>query len=325
MSALITESEIVDLFGRAPTDFDVSHIGDFSNQVSLLQITWPDTTTTRHVVKTPRADGRPSGLTRERRFYELHAAGFAHVPGYRGWIDSIDGLVIDWVDGLQHFSFREGPTATHEHDAVQALAQLHGRPVAVVDLPTFADIAMVESMVNEYEVAWSACREMFGGFYAPFDPLGQALAQGLVETLSIVGDRQHLLHGDAHLENLPALDAGGVCLLDWEDPMIGSFGIDLADMLVMSYPIAARRAREREIVTRYAQLLGVDAAIAWREYQRGIVQRIVRTVRQAHVNPTWATTSLPWVYERCATAAMDHVSSWTRWLQAEPASPQKGG
>lgn len=113
-----------------------------------------------------------------------------------------------------------------------------------------------------------------------------------------------LLHGDAHGENMPVRSGGGVCVLDWQDPTLGNPGLDVADYLVMSYPIALRRKVARRLVARHAELLDIEFD-AWTSYRLGTLQRVARVTGSAGEFPDWARSSLPRVFERCAVAAMD--------------------
>lgn len=135
--------------------------------------------------------------------------------------------------------------------------------------------------------------------------MGDRLVGKLFGALSPLQAPRCVLHGDAHGENLPARRSGGICMLDWQDRSLGSRGIDLADFLVMSFPVGRRATLQSAFIAQHARLFARPGYDATLDDRRGTLQRLARVVIGAHEFPGWAATSLPWVFARCASGVLD--------------------
>jgi aminoglycoside phosphotransferase (APT) family kinase protein len=194
----------------------------------------------------------------------------------------------------------------HAIAAATALAQLHR--LALDDCPPLPtlDAQHIDALCRDYAAAWQMRRAALHGLYPEFTALGERLVDRLGELLAPLSAHAALLHGDAHAENLPARRSGGIAMLDWQNPCLGNPGSDLADLLVMSYPVARRRAVEASLIDRHATLLAWPHYQRWAAYRAGVLHRLVRVVRIAAQSPDWP--SLSWVFRRCAAAALDAVA-----------------
>jgi aminoglycoside phosphotransferase (APT) family kinase protein len=118
-----------------------------------------------------------------------------------------------------------------------------------------------------------------------------------------------LVHGDAHLENLPLLpDGSDVLFLDWADVCTAPPSHDLAFFVVMSLPIEKRRGVERELIARHADAVGAFGADPIAAYRWGVLIRAARIVAIALVRPVedmLASAGLRLVAKRSLTAAAD--------------------
>lgn len=283
-------------------------IGRFSTEIWRL---WIDVGGENRTFALKRAvnPAQSTQVANERAFFtaaEVIPELGAWLPRYFGYIPQLDGLLLGWVDGLAPFDWRAGPEPRQANAAMIALAALHNL-TPPPGIPRF-DETRLHNEAGEYDRAWPAVAETLCGYCAANESaavrqLGNRLSGRVVHALAPMTRYVSLLHGDVHGENLPARGEG-ICMLDWADAMVGDPGTDLADFIVMSYPPVTRREVEHNLLRGYAAAapatIEVDAAC-----RRGVLQRFVRTVRQAAVNPGWGATSLPWIFRRCALAALD--------------------
>ena len=248
-------------------------------------------------------------LDLEASFYERLAAKLpVRTPEWIG--RTKHGLVLAEIEGLRAFDFERGPEPGHAEQAIEALAALHAATWEtkhdVEWVPRLSDPALRLAWQADYDTVWRQRRAQLDAIYPAFTPIGDALMGRLAETLAPLAYPCALLHGDAHGENL-ALDADGhVVFLDWESPRLGSPAFDVAVFTTMSYPIRVRRKVEPALVERHLRALGphsVDWADPWTDYRRAVLRRAARIVELGAQGPFPA---LPWVFERCATAAVDH-------------------
>lgn len=301
----VTPQALSDALGTPVSDFEATLLGRFSCELWRLDVTLASGARRDVVLKRPKPEPGREPMDAERRFYERYGRELESSPRYLGYVPDVDGILLEFVDGLEHFDWRTGPGERHEEASIEALAALHRVDPGNIDwLPRF-DAQRVERMAREYDIAWKARREMLLEFCPQFAATGDHLVGRLADALARLDRPRCLLHGDAHGENMPARLNGGVCVLDWQDPMLGSPGVDVADYLLMSYPIADRRRTRVSFIDRHAALLARDDYDPIEGFRLGALQRVVRTTRSAHAFPDWSNSSLPWVFERCATGALD--------------------
>ncbi len=228
-------------------------------------------------------------------------------------------LLLEDVPGLRHFSFRRGPDPEHARLGLEELARLHAhwwdRVGEVSGVPRLADPEVRATFATSYDEGWRFARGFYADAVPAFLPIGDALVGRLAESLLPLAEPATLLHGDAHAENLPlmvrpGMDTG-VCTLDWAGARLGHASFDVAVFVVMSFPVAARRERERELVVLHAdatRAAGVaDWADPWGDYRLGVLRRAARIVEIA---PGWPQDDVGkgafrMVAERCAKAAAD--------------------
>jgi aminoglycoside phosphotransferase (APT) family kinase protein len=115
-----------------------------------------------------------------------------------------------------------------------------------------------------------------------------------------------LVHGDPHLGNL-FVDGDRTGFLDWA--MIGhSPGLrDVAYVLCNSIPPEVRAAEERELVTRYASQVGLDADEAWQQYRLFAVYSWVAAASTAGMGAKWQPLHVGLGGTVRATAACEHL------------------
>jgi hypothetical protein len=115
-----------------------------------------------------------------------------------------------------------------------------------------------------------------------------------------------LVHGDPHLGNL-FVDGDRTGFLDWA--MIGhSSGLrDVAYVLCNSIPPDVRAAEERELVTRYAAHVGIDADDAWQQYRLFAVYSWVAAASTAGMGAKWQPLHVGLGGTMRATAACEHL------------------
>ena len=288
-----------------------SFIGAFSCELWRLDVRYGDRAgPTPLVLKRPKQEPGRDPLTLERKFYQHFASRISAVPKYFGYLAEEDGVLLEFVHGLEHFDWMSGPGETHAEDSLVALAELHNTHTVGMadDNDNYDDVGIprfdAQVRADAFDQGWARVRDLLVGYYPQFAPVGDALVGRLSQALRPLATPECLLHGDAHGENIPVRPGGGVCLLDWQDPALGNPGLDVADYLVMSYPVAVRRTVAQRMVERHAELLDIEFD-AWTSYRIGTLQRVARVTASAGQFPDWANSSLPWVFERCAAAAID--------------------
>ena len=312
------------------TGVEVEKIGTFSTEVWRLRLRYdgeaagaPDTL----VLKRPAPGREPRSFEAfgdEILVYrELLEGTPVRAPRFfHGAADDAGGalLLLEDVPGLLPFSFRDGPGEEHARLGLEQLACLHahwwGRVGDVAGVPRLADPGVRASFGRSYDAGWAFARGFYQDAVPAFVPIGDRLVGRLAESLRPLAEPATLLHGDAHAENLPLMerpDTGtGVCMLDWAGARLGHASFDVAVFVVMSFPVEARRIRERSLVALHAEAaraLGVECwPDPWADYRLGVLRRAARIVEIA---PGW-----PWsdpvsqrafrmVAERCAQAAAD--------------------
>jgi aminoglycoside phosphotransferase (APT) family kinase protein len=290
--------------------FDYEKVGRFSSDVWRVRPVGGrgphGTLIVKQLCQPPRTG---ESLDLEAAFYERLAAKLpVQTPGWIG--RTARGLVVTEVEGLRAFDFERGPEPGHAERAIDALAVLHAATWEMKQdvewVPRVGDPTLRLAWQADYDTVWRQRRAELDAICPAFTPIGDALVGRLAETLAPLAYPRVLLHGDAHGENLP-LDADGhVVFLDWESPRLGSPAFDVAVFTTMSYPVRTRRKVEQALVERHLRALGphsVDWVDPWTDYRRAVLRRAARIVELGAQGPFPA---LPWVFERCATAAADH-------------------
>ena len=278
-------------------------VGQFSNAIHRINVQTdpPNVFSRALIVKSPRPGrrDRDPGFGRELRFYsQLSSRVPVHVPRFV-FGDADAQLLVLEETGYREISFRGGATPEHLEVAVDAMARLHRwglqRSLPGWLVPTSLPLAQ----------AWRAGREGLGGLVPEFVAVGDALA----DQLPAGPQATTLVHGDAHLENLPLLpDARDVLFLDWADVCAAPPSHDLAFFVVMSLPIEKRRCVERELIARHADAVGDVGAGPVAAYRWGVLIRAARIVAIALVRPVeemLASAGLRLVAKRSLTAAAD--------------------
>jgi aminoglycoside phosphotransferase (APT) family kinase protein len=289
--------------GSAVRGCRASLIGRFSCELWHLDVQTEDGRRQQLALKRPLQMPGRNSLALERHFYQRCGTQLAVVPRYFGSLPRIDAILLEYLADLVPFDWQRGPDDTHLAAAIAALVQLHRLPLANADwLPRF-DTARIAAMQRDYTQAWHMRRVALSGLYPPFARLGDWLANNLVMSLAPLATCSVLLHGDAHAENLAVRTSGSVAMLDWQDPALGNPGSDLADLIVMSHPVTRRREIEAAMIDRHAEQFGRTGYDRQAGYRAGVLHRVARIVRIAGHHPNWS--SLPWLFERCAAAAVD--------------------
>ena len=304
-SLSVTAQVLGRALGNAVAGVESTLIGRFTCELWRLDVTFTGGDRQAVVLKRPKQEPNRDSMASERRFYERYSAALDSAPRYLGYIEEVDGILLEFVDRLVPFDWWAGPTEQHAEDSIAALAALHRVDPGVVDwLPRF-DAERVGRIADQYDEAWPARRKMLLSFCPGYAATGDHLVGRAGAALNQLEKPRCLLHGDAHGENIPARRGGGVCMLDWQDPVLGNPGVDVADYLLMSYDIDDRCRLQDAFIAQHAALFARQGYDAGFSFRLGVLQRVVRTVCSAHVFPDWANSSLPWVFKRCATGAVD--------------------
>ncbi len=120
-----------------------------------------------------------------------------------------------------------------------------------------------------------------------------------------------LVHGDPHLGNLfvDVMHENRTGFLDWA--VLGrSPGMrDVAYVLCNSIPAPVRVAHEREWITRYSNMVGLDADDAWRQYRLFALYSWVAAASTAGMGSKWQPLHIGLGGTRRATEACAHLET----------------
>lgn len=280
------------------------YLGRFSNDVWRLDLN----NGIRLVAKQAyRQVPKNNAADHEREFY--HMLGRQDDLPVPRFITEIEETLLLEYQPLQAFNFRSGATRDHAERAIDALADWHAawwaRPPVTDWLQNYAERRVRQKIQKNYDQAWLAQGSRLLKYAPEFEQIGNALLGQLTETLLPMSESSTLIHGDAHAENLPLSETGEVLILDWQEPAIANPGLDLAVFTTMSFRPSDRRALERELVARHARRLaahGCQWSNPWDAYRLGLLRRAARIVEISSQD----FSSLPWVFERTARAALEH-------------------
>jgi len=215
----------------------------------------------------------------------------------------------------QPFSWQQGATDFHAASAMDALHAMHQIRDENVPgwIPAFADRECQSALSERYLESWDKHADALCRWCPEFKPVGEHLASHSAEHYAALGRPGALLHGDAHLENIPLTEAGegdegaaDVVFFDWQGPRRGEPLFDVAYFNVLSFPVDVRRAKEPSLLARYLGHAPDSAEQA--AYRHGVAARASGIVEMV---ADWSGSQvddpgLGWVANRCFRAAVDH-------------------
>ncbi len=314
--------------GTRVVSVEVEEIGIFTTSLSRVRLGYegdragaPSTLVLKRSVA-GRSDRLGESFATEIRFYrELAHRVPARVPRFYdgGFDDETRGgfLLMEDVAGIGRTDWRAGPSEEHARLAVASMARLHAgfwqRTGELDWIPDFGDPALLASFEEVYARNWTEWRDFFVELVPGFGAVGDALQGRIVASHAALAHEPTLLHGDAHAENMPLVpsvdDSEEVVLLDWAGPRRGNAGVDLGFFIPMSFPAERRPRVEEMLVAHHHDVLRDNGAKPtvdpWLGYRRGVLRRIARIIGSAHTWDLGEFTSLPWIFHRCATAAVE--------------------
>ncbi len=289
----------------------VTHVGTFSSDVYRLHCRGGDVPDTL-ILKRPRPGKARLGesFALEARVYrELAVRLPIRLP--RCYATADDYLVLEDVT-LEPISFKAGPTPAHTAAALTALRRLH-RCEGPAWVPSFADETFCTALAARFQRGWQRHRLQLAELCPEFTALGERLCSSGAANYRALGARATLLHGDAHLENLPLTVSGELVALDWQGPRLGHPLFDLAYFVVLSYPTNRRRAVEDALLRDY--LAAAPDVAARQLYARAVLARASGIVELTAELPgeRLQKSAFGWVVARCLLAAAD----WSRELPGD--------
>ncbi|MDH3644848.1 MAG: ecdysteroid 22-kinase family protein, partial [Gammaproteobacteria bacterium] len=217
------------------------------------------------------------------------------------------------LERIEHrpFSWQRGATETHAATAMEALRSLHELEAKDVPdwIPGFAEPECQAALCERYCESWGKHADSLCRWCPEFKPVGEHLASHGAEHYAALGGSGALLHGDAHLENIPLTEEAqgvDVVFFDWQGPRRGEPLFDVAYFNIMSFPVDARRAKEPALLARYLGHAPDSAEQA--TYRHSVASRASGIVE---MTADWSPKQvedpgLGWVANRCFTAAVDH-------------------
>ena len=310
----LTAARLTQLLGRPVDRFVIKSLGLFSSKVSRLEVTVENDPEPQHfILKEPhpeRGDRFGESFAMEARFCrEVGPALPVRVPTCLAAGE--DFIVLEEVDH-QPFSWQQGATDLHAASAMDALHALHQIRDEHVPgwIPAFADPDCQSALSERYLEGWTRHADALCRWCPEFEPAGEHLASHSAEHYAALGASGTLLHGDAHLENIPLTAEPGatteVVFFDWQGPRCGEPLFDIAYFNVLSFPVAARRAKEWGLLERY--LAHEPRLSEQTAYRHGVAARASGIVE---MTADWLpgqidNPELGWVVNRCFRAAVDH-------------------
>ena len=312
----LTAERLTQLLGHPVANFVVEPLGLFSSKVSRVTITMHNAANPmRYICKEPHPDrnnriGESFGF--EARFYTEVAPRLPiRVAGCLASEDSF--ILLEEVDYIP-FSWKHGATMVHASAAMDALRTLHqanGLATATdAWIPAFADPQFRADLAGRYVESWTTNANALCRWCPEFFEVGKHLQSRVANYYAALADPAALLHGDAHLENIPlASDVGGaqrVVFFDWQGPRRGNPLFDVAYFNVMSFPADVRRANESKLLAHY--LGRPPNPTEQTAYRHAIAARASAIVE---MTAGWSSKQLDnpglgWVVGRCFSAAIDH-------------------
>ncbi|MCZ6710573.1 MAG: phosphotransferase [Gammaproteobacteria bacterium] len=312
----LTAQALAALLNHPVESFAKEELGLFSSKVSRLTVNPKHPSrSTRYICKEPhpeRGDRVGESFAMEARFY-AEVASMLQIRLPRCHAAQEDFIMLEEV-GYLPFNWHSGATERHSQCAMAALHVLHQTAHAdqLTWIPAFADADFRASLAARFTDSWEANRAALCKWCPDFQSTGEHLKSRIGDYYAALASPAVLLHGDAHLENVPlttiAEDAADdrVVFFDWQGPRRGHPLFDVAYFNVMSFPTDIRRAREAALVERYlGHVPDFDERTA---YRFGIAARACAIVE---MTAGWSRRQLGdpglgWVAHRCFTAALDH-------------------
>jgi aminoglycoside phosphotransferase (APT) family kinase protein len=312
----LTAERLTQALEHPVEDFVNEPLGLFSSKVSRLTVTLRDAEDSRtFICKEPHPDRSNrvgESFASEARFYEEIAPALQiRVPRCHAHADDL--LLLEDID-YQPFSWQRGATEEHADTALAALRVLHDSAVSIPAwVPAFADPDFRAALADRFAASWAKNRDALCQWCPQFGAIGEHLKLTVADYYAALASPEVLLHGDAHLENIPLLvrvaDGGAaerVVFFDWQGPRRGHPLFDVAYFNVMSFPVDTRRERESNLLRLYldrkpepAEAEAYRFAIAARA--SGIVEMTADWSHDQIDQP-----GLGWVANRCFSAAVDH-------------------
>ena len=311
----LTAQRLAQLLDRPVRSFVKEPLGLFSSKVSRLTVTLkPAASSTSFVCKEPHPERRAregESFANEARFYaEIAPALQIRTPAC--YAHAEDFILLEDVDYLP-FSWQRGASEAHAHCALGALGELHRAPLDHHTwVPAFADPDFRAALADRFCAGWARNRSALCQWCPAFEAVGEHLNSRLADYYAALASPGVLLHGDAHLENIPLLamtdgaQDSQVVFFDWQGPRRGHPLFDVAYFNVMSFPVEIRRAQEPALLQTY---LGHPPSAAERfAYRYAIAARASGIVE---MTADWSRGQLDepgtgWVANRCFSAAVDH-------------------
>ena len=312
----LTADRLARLLERPVEGFVSEPLGLFSSKVSRLTVTLRDSAgPTTFICKEPhptRNNRVGESFAIEAQFYQEIAPELPiRVPLCHAHAEDL--ILLEDV-GYRPFSWDRGATTAHASSALAALRVLHDSSIDTPSwVPAFADSAFRAALADRFVEGWTKHRAALCRWCPQFEPIGDHLKRTIADYYAQLANPQVLLHGDAHLENIPMLatpagdtPAKGVVFFDWQGPRYGHRLFDVAYFNVMSLPVKARRAREANLLAGYLDHSPEPADT--RAYRFAVAARASGIVEMTADWPPdqLEQPGLGWVANRCFSAAVDH-------------------
>jgi aminoglycoside phosphotransferase (APT) family kinase protein len=307
-----TTERLTRLLGQRVESFAIEPIGLFSSKVSRLTVTLPEVAHPKtFICKEPHpehSDRVGESFATEARFYEEIAPQLPiRVPGCHAYAKNL--LLLEDVEYVP-FSWQQGASEAHTSAAFAALRRLHHSAVGTPTwIPAFGDPEFRAALSARFSESWTRHCDALCQWCPEFESIGNHLNVAVESYYAALASPAALLHGDAHLENIPlmrAADDEQVVFFDWQGPRLGHPLFDVAYFNVMSFPVDVRRSKEPTLLEAYlgraweaAEQTAYRFAVAARA--SGIVEMTANWSPEQITQPGFG-----WVAKRCFSAAVDH-------------------
>ena len=156
-------------------------------------------------------------------------------------------------------------------------------------MPSIDDDWQVESVEESYADSWDPFIERFGHHLSPaLHDVGERFGKTIRTLMHRFGARPRtIVHGDYRLDNLFfGTPEGGdpLAVIDWQISSRGRGVFDVAYFAAGTLPPAERKAKERDLLRMYHQILtergvrGYDFDQCWADYRLSVLFLLVYSV-----------------------------------------------
>ena len=159
-SLSVTAQVLGRALGNAVAGVESTLIGRFTCELWRLDVTFTGGDRQAVVLKRPKQEPNRDSMASERRFYERYSAALDSAPRYLGYIEEVDGILLEFVDRLVPFDWWAGPTEHWRRCIVWTRAWWTG---CHVSMQKASDVLLINTMrrgLHEGKCCFLSARDM---------------------------------------------------------------------------------------------------------------------------------------------------------------------